>query len=224
MALCYLNLFHYCTKLNKGSSHPLFSPKTSVEGELDSSFTPSHFQLAVHHLRNLEKENPLHAIDSKREQRIQAVLFTLLLDLAQYHDDKCKKGGHHFTVSLEPLMVNEPDRDAYSDIALVSVYDEEQHLILLMEVKLNLHEAKTSIYQAPVKDRNAFGQLLHAAVLSNWCTNRENPILLVLASDKVHHCIKVKIGTDFVTIVEYNIFQAHIGSDDFKKVICRKKC
>ena len=198
----------------------MFNPEQSVKVELDSSFTLTHFKSAVRHLCNLEKESPSHTTYSKREQRVQVVLFNLLLDLAQYHDGKCKGPNHQFTVSLEPLLQN--DHEAHSDIAVVAVYDNSQHLILLIEVKLNLKETFESIWHAPVKDRNAFSQLLHAAVLSNWGKKhqKEKSTLLLLGSDKIYHCFEVKFGDDFVEMLQYQIIQADFKGDDFKKVMC----
>ena len=107
MALCYMNLFcpEYKSYNITGSNvNILFNPEQSLKMELDSSFTLTHFPSALRHLCNLEKKSPSHTTDSKREQRVQAVLFNLLLDLAQYHDDKCKGPNHHFTVSLLSLI------------------------------------------------------------------------------------------------------------------------
>ena len=149
MALCYMNLFcpeHKSYSITGSNINKLFNPEQSVKVELDSSLTLTHFKSAVRHLCNLEKESPSHTTDSKREQRVQVVLFNLLLDLAQYHDGKCKGPNHHFTVSLEPLLQN--DHEAHSDIAVVAVYDNSQHLILLSEVKLNLKETFESIWHA----------------------------------------------------------------------------
>ena len=93
---------------------------------------------------------------------------------------------------------------------------------------MNLQVACNSIWHAPVKDRNAFGQLLHAAVLSNWGKKQQRGkrTLQLLASDNIYHCFEVKIGPESVEIVEYNIFQAGIIDDDFKNMIgfCRVNC
>ena len=161
-------------------------------------------------------------MDSKSERKIQVVLYNLLLDLKFYHDERCR--DHVLTVALEPIIGGDHEHRAHSDIALLSVYDKQQcSVVLLAEVKMKLQEKCTSIWHTPVKDQKAFGQLLHAAVLSHWNKKHQNngSTLLLLASDKSYHFFEVKFATHdhFVEILQYNIFQADINDDDFQNVI-----